>query len=418
MNIVEEVRSKSKSAKEASYILATLTSQIKNSALKNMAAGLRDAKESIKSKNAIDIENGKAAGLSSAMLDRLLLNDARIEGMAAGIEKIAALTDPVGEVIKGWIPESGINIKKVRVPIGVIGMIYESRPNVTADAAALALKSGNSIVLRGGKEAINSNIVIAEILKKAAVEAGIPEGAITLIELTDREGVKVLTQLTEFVDVIIPRGGSGLIKAVTESAKVPVIFHDKGVCHTFIDEFADIEMGKKICMNAKVQRPGVCNAMETLLVHENIAEKFLPEMAEEFSKAKVELRGCEKTLKILKNIKAATEEDWDTEYVDLILSIKVVKSVEEAISHINRYGSKHSDAIITNSYENSKRFTNAVDSATVYVNASTRFTDGGCFGFGAEIGISTNKIHARGPFALEELTTYKYIIEGEGQIRE
>ena len=297
-------------------------------------------------------------------------------------------------------------------------MIYESRPNVTADAAALALKSGNSIVLRGGKEAINSNIVIAEILKKAAVEAGIPEGAITLIELTDREGVKVLTQLTEFVDVIIPRGGSGLIKAVTESAKVPVIFHDKGVCHTFIDEFADIEMGKKICMNAKVQRPGVCNAMETLLVHENIAEKFLPEMAEEFTKAKVELRGCEKTLKVLKNIKAATEEDWDTEYVDLILSIKVVKSVEEAISHINRYGSKHSDAIITNSYENSKRFTNAVDSATVYVNASTRFTDGGCFGFGAEIGISTNKIHARGPFALEELTTYKYIIEGEGQIRE
>lgn len=418
MEILEEVKSKAKAAKEASYKLAVVSSKDKNRVLKKMAAKIREAKESLKEKNRIDIEAGVKAGLSNAMIDRLTLNDKRIEDMAAGIEKIAALTDPVGEVIKGWSPESGIKINKVKVPIGVIGMIYESRPNVTADSAALALKSGNAIVLRGGKEAVNSNVALAEILKDAVIEEGFPEGSISLIQNIDREGVKILSQMVEYVDVIIPRGGSGLIQAVVEHAKVPVIFHDKGLCHTFIDESADIDMAKNICINAKVQRPGVCNAMETLLVHEKIAEKFLPIIAAEYIKAGVELRGCENTLKILKDIEAATEEDWGTEYLELILSVKIVKNIEEAVTHINRYGSKHSEAIVTNSYENSKLFTTAVDSATVYVNASTRFTDGSCFGFGAEIGISTNKLHARGPVALEELTTYKYVIEGNGEIRE
>ncbi len=418
MEILEEVTSKAKAAKEASYKLAVVSSKEKNRVLKKMAAKIRESKEILKEKNSIDVEAGIKAGLSNAMIDRLTLNDKRIEDMAAGIEKIAALTDPVGEVIKGWSPESGIKINKVKVPIGVIGMIYESRPNVTADSAALALKSGNAIVLRGGKEAVNSNVALADILREAVVEEGFPEGSISLIQNIDREGVKILSQMVAYVDVIIPRGGSGLIQAVVEHAKVPVIFHDKGLCHTFIDESADIEMAKNICINAKVQRPGVCNAMETLLVHEKIAEKFLPVIAAEYIKAGVELRGCEKSIKILKEIEAATEEDWSTEYLDLILSIKIVKNLEEAVVHINRYGSKHSEAIVTNSYENSKLFTTAVDSATVYVNASTRFTDGSCFGFGAEIGISTNKLHARGPVALEELTTYKYVIEGNGEIRE
>ena len=417
MTIIEEITQLCREAKEASYKLSIMSAKDKNRVLKKMASKIRESKNYLIDKNKEDLEAGIKAGLNSAMLDRLTLNEKRIEDMAAGIDKIALLTDPVGEVIKGWSPESGIKINKVKVPIGVIGMIFESRPNVTADSAALALKSGNAIVLRGGKEAINSNIALSKILKAALEEEGIHKGAISLIENIDRDGVRVLSQMTDYVDVIIPRGGSGLIQAVVENAKVPVIFHDKGLCHTFVDEFADIEMAKNICINAKVQRPGVCNAMETLLVHEKIADKFLPVMAAEFLRAGVKLRGCENTRKILKNIEAATEEDWATEYLELILSIKIVNGIEEAIEHINKYGSKHSDAIITDSYENSKLFTTAVDSATVYVNASTRFTDGSCFGFGAEIGISTNKLHARGPVALEELTTYKYIIEGSGQVR-
>ncbi len=418
MDILQSIREYGKKAREAAYKLATVSIKDKNKALKLMAANIRKNSNIIKQENQKDIVEGEKRGLSKAMLDRLLLNDARIEGMAAGVEKIATLVDPVGEIIKGWTTEDGIKIRKVRVPIGVVGMIYESRPNVTADAAALALKSGNSIILRGGKEAINSNKIIAKLLKEAVKEANLSEDAVNLIQTTDREAVKIMTQMNEYIDVIIPRGGEGLIKAVTESATVPVIFHDKGLCHTYIDEFADIDMGAKICMNAKVQRPGVCNAMETMLVHEKIANIFLPVIAKEMEAAGVELRGCAKTKSILKNIKEATEEDWATEYLDLILSIKIVSSVEEAIDHINKYGSKHSECIVTKDYNRSSLFLNSVDASTVYVNASTRFTDGGMFGFGAEIGISTNKLHARGPFALEELTTYKYIVEGNGEIRE
>lgn len=417
MDIKTEIYEYGKKAKEASLSLSIASLKDKNRALQFMADKIRKNTKEIIEENKKDLENGVKSNLTSAMLDRLMLDEKRVESMAKGIEKIISLTDPVGETIKGWKTEDGLDIKKVRVPIGVVGMIYESRPNVTADAASLALKSGNAIILRGGKEALNSNRIIAKVLKEAVAEVGLNENSINLVQSTDRDGVKVLVQMTEYVDVIIPRGGESLIKAVVENAKVPVIFHDKGLCHTYVDEYADIEMATKICFNAKVQRPGVCNAMETLLVHKNIAEQFLPVMAEEFKKANVELRGCERTQKIIKNIKKAVEEDWTTEYLDLILSIKVVDTLEEAIAHINKYGSKHSEAIVTESYTNSQKFLKSIDSATVYVNASTRFTDGGCFGFGAEIGISTNKLHARGPFALEELTTYKYIIEGNGQTR-
>lgn len=417
MDIKSEIYGYGEKAKDAALKLSTATSKEKNNALQKMADNLRKNSEQIIEENKKDIDAGKNNNLSAAMLDRLLLDAKRVEAMAKGIEKIISLTDPVGETIKGWKTEENLDIRKVRVPIGVVGMIYESRPNVTADAASLALKSGNAIILRGGKEAINSNRIIAKILKNAVEESGLPADSVNLIQGTDREGVKVLVQMTEYVDVIIPRGGESLIRAVVENAKVPVIFHDKGVCHTLVDEFADISKAVKICYNAKVQRPGVCNAMETMLVHKNIAEKFLPVMADEFKSAGVEIRGCEKTQKILNGIKAATDEDWAAEYLDLILAVKIVESIEEGVKHINKYGSKHSDSIVTESYTNAQYFQKAVDSATVYVNASTRFTDGGCFGFGAEIGISTNKLHARGPFALEELTTYKYIIEGNGQIR-
>lgn len=417
MELKETLYKYGKNAKKAGLSLAIASSKEKNNALKKMAEKLRENSELIKMENGKDIVEGEKNGLSKAMLDRLLLNDERIEGMAAGIEKIVSLTDPVGEIVKGWTTEDGIRIRKVKVPIGVIGMIYESRPNVTADAAALALKSGNAIILRGGKEAIYSNKIIAKFLQDALEETGFSKDCINLIQTTEREAVKILTQMTEYVDVIIPRGGQGLINAVTENAKVPVIFHDKGLCHTYVDEYADIDMAVNIAINAKVQRPGVCNAMETLLVHENIADTYLPILAKEMEEAGVTLKGCKKTLKILKEIEKATEEDWDTEYLDLILSIKIVESVDEAIDHINMHGSKHSEAIITDNLQNSTRFLNAVDASTVYVNASTRFTDGGSFGFGAEIGISTNKLHARGPVALEELTTYKYIVEGDGQVR-
>lgn len=417
MDLKEEIYSYGQKAKDAAIKLATASTKEKNNALKLMAEKLRENMDLIKIENAKDIEAGREAGLSNAMLDRLLLNDDRIEGMAKGIEKIVSLIDPVGEILKGWTTEEGLKIRKTRVPIGVVGMIYESRPNVTADAASLSLKSGNAIILRGGKEAINSNMIIANLLKEAVKEAGLDENSINLIQSTDREGVKILTQMEGFVDVIIPRGGEGLIKAVTAFAKVPVIYHDKGLCHTYVDKDAILEDAEKIAINAKVQRPGVCNAMETLLVHEEIAAEFLPSLADKLIEKGVKLKGCEKTLEILTNIEKATEEDWDIEYLDLILSIKIVKNVDEAISHINKHGSKHSEAIITENLKASEKFLNSVDASSVYLNASTRFTDGAMFGFGAEIGISTNKLHARGPFALEELTTYKYIIEGNGQIR-
>lgn len=417
MELKEVIYGYGEAAKKASLKLAMASTKEKNEVLKLMAKRLRENREDIKMENKKDMDAGKENNLSKALLDRLLLDDARIESMACGVEKIASLTDPVGEIITGWTTEEGIKIRKVKVPIGVIGMIYESRPNVTADAAALALKSGNSIILRGGKEAIHSNKVIAKILRNTLEDSNLEEDIVNLIQTTDRDAVKFLAQMTEYMDVIIPRGGEGLIRAINSMAKVPVIYHDKGLCHTYVDENSDFDMAYEICINAKVQRPGVCNAMETLLVHKNIADEFLPTMIEKFKKEDVEIRGCEKTQEIVGDIKKATLEDWATEYLDLILSVKVVENVEEAINHINSYGSGHSEAIITNDYNSSNKFSLGVDASTVYTNASTRFTDGAMFGFGAEIGISTNKLHARGPVGLSELTTYKYIVNGEGQKR-
>jgi len=337
--------------------------------------------------------------------------------MVKGINEVIDLPDPVGEVIKMWRRPNGLLVGKMRVPIGVIGIIYEARPNVTSDAAVLCLKSGNAVILRGGSEAYHSNRIIVKYLREGLVEAGLPAESIQFLPFLEREAVKILLRLNDYIDLIIPRGGEGLIKTVTEESTIPVIKHYKGICHVYVDEYADLNMAISISYNAKVQRPGVCNAMETLLVHEKIASDFLPPMAEKFRKGGVELKGCEKTREIIPDIEKATEEDWTTEYLALILSIRIVKDIEEAIRHINFYGSHHSDAIVTRDYSKAKKFLEEVDSAAVYVNASTRFTDGGEFGMGAEIGISTDKLHARGPMGLEELTSYKFIIFGDGQVR-
>ena len=407
-----------KKAHEAFYELSKTSEEKVNATLEDLKNLIDKNREKIKSVNEIDIKNAKEQKLKGSLIDRLLLNDKRINGIIDSIDTVIKLKSPVGEVIEGWRLENGLNIEKVRVPIGTIGIIYESRPNVTIDAAILCLKSLNSAVLRGGKEAINSNKLLSELIKEALNKNGINPDSIGFIDETDREGVKYMLKLNEYIDVIVPRGGEGLIKFVTENATMPVIKHDKGLCHMYIDEFADLEKALNVSYNAKVQRPGVCNAIETLLVHKNIASEFLPKFKELMDRANVELRGCDKTRTILKDIKEATEEDFKTEYLDLILSIKVVGSLVEAIEHINTYGSHHSEAIVTENYDNAERFLNEVDASCVYVNASTRFTDGGMFGFGAEIGISTNKLHARGPVGLKELTTYKYKIRGNGQIRE
>ncbi|MCD6521549.1 glutamate-5-semialdehyde dehydrogenase [Candidatus Calescamantes bacterium] len=418
MDIRQKMIELAKECKEASYTLQKVGEKEKNSALEFMKEELEKNTERILEENAKDVEKAKEKGLSTALIDRLKLNEKRIKSMIKGIEDVIKLPDPVGEIVKMWRRPNGLLIGKMRVPIGVIGIIYEARPNVTSDAAVLCLKSGNCVILRGGSEAFNSNFAIVDCLKKGLEKAGLPPSCIQFVPFTEREAVSVMLRLNEYIDLIIPRGGEGLIRKVTEEATIPVIKHYKGVCHVYVDEFADLDMALKIALNAKIQRPGVCNAMETLLVHEKVAENFLPRLKEEMEKAGVELRGCERTKKILPEIKPATEEDWYTEYLDLILSIKVVKDLEEAIHHINFYGSHHSDAIVTRDYRNGWRFLNEVDSAAVYVNASTRFTDGGEFGMGAEIGISTDKLHARGPMALEELTTTKFIILGDGQIRE
>ena len=407
-----------KRAHEAFYSLSKTSEEKINTVLESLKNLINKSREKIKSVNEIDIKNAKELNLKSSLIDRLLLNDKRIDGIIDSIDTVIKLKSPVGEVIEGWRLENGLNIEKVRVPIGTVGIIYESRPNVTIDAAILCLKSLNSAVLRGGKEAINSNKLLSDLIKESLNENGINPNSIGFIDETDREGVKYMLKLNEYIDVIVPRGGEGLIKFVTENATMPVIKHDKGLCHMYIDEFADLEKALNVSHNAKVQRPGVCNAIETLLVHKNIAREFLPKFKELMDKANVELRGCDKTQTILKDIKEATEEDFKTEYLDLILSIKVVENLDEAIEHINTYGSHHSEAIITENYNNAERFLDGVDASCVYVNASTRFTDGGMFGFGAEIGISTNKLHARGPVGLKELTTYKYKIRGSGQIRE
>ena len=412
-----EVKEMAKKAKEASYQLARLSTDKKNKALCEMADDLERNRNLLIGENQKDLGAGERAHLSSAMMDRLRLTQAVIQGMAEGLREVARLPDPVGEVVKMWRRPNGLTVGRMRIPIGVIGIIYESRPNVTADAAGLCLKSGNSVILRGGSEAFHSNQAIGHILQKALAKIGLPVDAVQIFPHTEREAIQEMLQLENEIDLIIPRGGEELIRFVMDHSKIPVIKHYKGVCHIFVDESADLEMTTRICLNAKVQRPGVCNAMETLLVHEKVAGQFLPKIAGALRKEGVELRGCPETRKILSNIKEAKEEDWYQEYLDLILSIRVVKDIEEAMEHIATYGSLHTEAILTTDYQNAQRFLREVNSSCVLVNASTRFNDGFELGLGAEIGISTSKLHAFGPMALEELTTTKFIVYGEGQIR-
>ncbi len=418
MDVKEQILKIGEDALAASRALAKLSTRKKNTILEAMAEELDSQRNAIQEENEKDLTAGKEAGLTSAMLDRLELTDARIDGMIKGLRDVAVLNDPVGDEISLWNRPNGLEIRKVRVPIGVIGIIFESRPNVTCDAAALCFKTSNAVILRGGKEAIHSNLAIAKAMQTGGATKGMPVNAIQLIPTTDREAVKVMCQMTDYLDLIIPRGGEGLIKAVTEMSHVPVIKHYKGVCHTYIDAGADLSMAWKIAENAKCHRPGVCNAMETLLVHKDIAEAFLPKMGERFEARGVELRGDATTCKLIPAAKPATEQDWYEEYLEMILAIRVVDDVDAAVAHINQYGSGHSDAIVTQDKTAEKTFLAEVDSSSVYVNASTRFTDGAEFGMGAEIGISTDKLHARGPMGLEELTTYKFVIAGKGQIRE
>ena len=413
MELMEQARK----AKQAALAMQTLSTAAKDNALTKMAGALIQNSAALIAQNELDITAAKAAGRSDAFLDRLRLTKERIEGMAAGLRKIALLPDPVGQADACFRRPNGLSIEKRRVPIGVVGIIYEARPNVTSDAIGLCVKSANACVLRGGSEAIHSNIAVVDCLSQAAYEAGIPVGAIQLIQDTDRETANQMMRLNGWIDVLIPRGGRGLIRSVVENASVPVIETGAGVCHAYVDESADISMAADIVFNGKCSRPSVCNALETLLVHSNIAERALPAIAEKLSARNVELRCDARAGAILPQTVAASEEDWSTEYGDYILSVKVVDSLEEAIDHINRYGTHHSDCIITHDYFRAERFLNEVDSASVYVNASTRFTDGEEFGFGAEIGISTQKLHARGPMGLNELTTVKYVIRGSGQVR-
>lgn len=404
-------------AKTASRQLA-VAGEKKNDALKAIAKALTENTAAIMAANQVDLDNGKANGLSAALLDRLKLDEGRIKGVADGVLEVAALPDPIGTVISGSTRPNGMNITKVRVPLGVIGIIFESRPNVTVDAAVLCLKSGNAVILRGGKEAIHSNKCLTSIMQEAIESVGLDRNAVQLIEDTTRQSSVELMELTEYLDVLIPRGGKGLIQAVVQNAKVPVIETGAGNCHVFVDASADIDMAANIIYNAKTSRPSVCNAIETILVHEKIAEKALPAIKARLDEKNVELRGCEKTRAILGDaVKPAEESDWETEYGDYILAVKVVSSLEEATEHIAKYSTGHSECIVTRDYQNARKFTATVDSAAVYVNVSTRFTDGGMFGLGAEIGISTQKLHARGPMGLNELTSMKFIIEGEGQVR-
>ena len=417
MDIQAEVRKKAEAAKAASYKLGTLSTKVKNEALLAMAHALEQRSSMILAANAQDLEEARQKGVKRSYLDRLMLDENRIADMAEGLRQTAALPDPIGQGDYSTVRPNGLEIRRVRVPLGVVGIIYEARPNVTADALALCLKSGNAVLLRGGSEAIRSNIAISSLLAEEAYKHGIPEGAIQFIDFTDREAVGVMTHLTGLLDVIIPRGGAGLIKRVVEDSSVPVIETGTGVCHTYVDESADLQMALDIAINAKTSRPSVCNAMETLLVHKNVAEKFLPMLYEGMAAKKVELRGCDKARAICPEMQTAEEADWSTEYGDLILSVKVVDDTAAAIAHINRYNTGHSETIVTRDLVNAARFQKEVDAAAVYVNASTRFTDGFEFGFGAEIGISTQKLHARGPMGLMELTSSKYLIMGEGQIR-
>ena len=417
MATYELVKAKAQAAKQAAAKLAVTSTAVKNAALLAMAAALEAQQSEILAANERDMTAAAAKGMKSSMLDRLKLTAERISGMADGLRQVAGLADPVGNVIDGKTLPNDLHITKIRVPLGVIGIIYEARPNVTADAAGLCLKSGNAVILKGGSEAMESNKTVAAILAQAAEGAGIPAGSIQFIDTSDRQAVQDLIHMNGLVDVVIPRGGAGLIQAVVRNASVPVIETGAGVCHTYVDKDADVEMAMKIAFNAKVQRPSVCNAMETLLVHKDIADKFLPMMLMMYNSSAVEIRGDEAVQEYSGQVHPATEEDWSTEYGDLRLSVKIVDSIEDAMAHIAKYGTGHSECIVTNNYQAAQLFQYTVDAAAVYVNASTRFTDGNEFGFGAEIGISTQKLHARGPMALPELTSTKYLINGNGQVR-
>ena len=417
MATYELVKAKAQAAKQAAAKLAVTSTAVKNAALLAMAAALEAQQSEILAANERDMTAAAAKGMKSSMLDRLKLTAERISGMADGLRQVAGLADPVGNVIDGKTLPNGLHITKIRVPLGVIGIIYEARPNVTADAAGLCLKSGNAVILKGGSEAMESNKTVAAILAQAAEGAGISAGSIQFIDTSDRQAVQDLIHMNGLVDVVIPRGGAGLIQAVVRNASVPVIETGAGVCHTYVDKDADVEMAMKIAFNAKVQRPSVCNAMETLLVHKDIADKFLPMMLMMYNSSAVEIRGDEAVQEYSGQVHPVTEEDWSTEYGDLRLSVKIVDSIEEAMAHIAKYGTGHSECIVTNNYQAAQLFQYTVDAAAVYVNASTRFTDGNEFGFGAEIGISTQKLHARGPMALPELTSTKYLINGNGQVR-
>jgi len=417
MSIEDEITKKAREAKKASLRLANLSTDVKNRALIKMTNALEKNSKRIIAENKKDAELAIKNSVSSAFIDRLTLDEDRIKKMASCLKEVARLKDPINEIVDSWKRPNGLIIQKIRVPLGVIGIIYESRPDVTSDAIGICLKSGNSIILKGGSEAIRSNKILVEILSKSAYSVGIPKGAIQFIESTNRNAVKIMLRLRDYLDVIIPRGGGSLIKFVAENSSVPVIETGEGNCHMYVDKDANLDIAYKVVFNAKCQRPGVCNAIETLLVHKNIASSFLPKMGKMLTEAGVELRGCQRARKILKGVKIATENDWKTEYLALILAVRVVDSLDDAIAHINKYGTMHSDAIITENKKSAIKFTHEVDSAAVYVNASTRFTDGNQFGLGAEIGISTQKLHTRGPMSVRELTSMKYIINGRGQIR-
>lgn len=418
MDITRQITEIARQARDASRLLAAVSSAQKDKALTAMAAMLRERRAALQAENEKDIASARSQGQTAAFLDRLTLSDKVIEAMAAGLEDVVRLPDPVGEVPRMWRRPNGLLVGRKRIPLGVVAMIYESRPNVTIDAGALCLKSGNAVILRGGREAVHSNIALGTIMQEALDAAGIPRTAAQVVPFTDRAAVLELLKLKDFIDVIIPRGGEALITTVYEHSRIPVIAHYKGVCHVFLDESADPAMAETIALNAKVQRPGVCNAMETLLVHERFAQQHLAGLLERFRAAQVTLKGCPRTRALWPHAQEATAQDWHEEYLDLILSVRVVADMDEALAHIAAYGSKHTEAIVTRSYANAQRFLTEVDASVVLVNASTRFNDGGQLGLGAEIGISTSKIHAFGPMGLEELTTTKFIVYGDGQIRE
>lgn len=417
MTVEQTVVEMARSAKAAAVELGRCSTDKKNNALLKIADKLEADAERIKAANAGDVAAAKENGLSAAMIDRLSVSDAGISAMAAGLREIVQLTDPVGTRSETWIRPNGLEVSRMRIPLGVIGIIYESRPNVTIDAAGLCLKAGNAVILRGGSEALNSNRALADTVASALAEAGLPETSVQIVPLREREAVNVLLQQEDSIDLIIPRGGEGLIRFVAENSRIPVLKHYKGVCHVYVDASADLDMGADLCFNAKVQRPGVCNAMETLLVHESVAPRFLPDMANRFIEAGVELRGCPETCRIVAGAKPAEESDWPAEYLDLTLAVKVVADLDAAIEHISTYGSNHTEAIITSDYERSRRFLREVDASVVLVNASTRFNDGGQLGLGAEMGISTSKLHAYGPMGVDELTTTKFVVCGNGQLR-